>query len=85
MPDVPAPEDCRLQRMLHHGDTSIFSHVERRIALGRSFEELDGTIASPASALWERVPSHLEPSAATLAIFGDFVAGGSTNPSVETR
>ena len=32
------------------------------------------------SALWARVPSHLEPSAATLAIFGDLVAGGATQP-----
>jgi len=28
------------------------------------------------SGLWSRIPGHLEPSAATLAIFGDFVSGG---------
>jgi acyl-CoA thioesterase-2 len=80
MPDVPAPEDCRERLMPRRFDNSIFSHVETRIALGRSFEEIDGTSASPVSALWARVPSHLEPSAATLAIFGDFVAGGASQP-----
>jgi acyl-CoA thioesterase len=55
---------------------SIFEHVETRVALGRTFEELDGTPGSPDSALWARVPGHLEPSAATLAIFGDYVSGG---------
>jgi acyl-CoA thioesterase len=80
MPDVPAPEDCRERLMPQRFDNSIFSHVETRIALGRSFEEIDGTNASPVSALWARVPSHLEPSAATLAIFGDFVAGGASQP-----
>lgn len=80
MPEVPAPEDCRTRQPPSRYDNSIFNYVETRIALGRSFDELDGTSASPISALWVRVPSHLEPSAATLAIFGDFVAGGSSQP-----
>jgi acyl-CoA thioesterase II len=80
MPDVPAPEDCRKRQMPSRYDNSIFNYVETRIALGRSFDELDGTSGSPISALWVRVPSHLEPSAATLAIFGDFVAGGASQP-----
>ncbi|MGC1237560.1 MAG: thioesterase family protein [Acidimicrobiales bacterium] len=80
MPEVPAPEDCPERIMPRRFDSSIFDHIETRIALGRSFEELDGTGASPVSALWARVPSHLEPSAATLAIFGDLVAGGATQP-----
>ena len=80
MPDVPDPEDCAPRLMPRRFDNSIFNHVETRIAIGRPFEELDGTPGSPVSALWSRVPGHLEPSAATLAIFGDFVSGGATQP-----
>jgi acyl-CoA thioesterase II len=78
MPDVPRPEDCRERQSRF--ESSIFNYVETRIALGRGFDELDGTSGSPVSALWVRVPSHLDPSAATLAIFGDFVAGGASQP-----
>ena len=35
---------------------------------------------SPDSALWARVPGHLTPSAATLAIFGDYVSGAVSQP-----
>jgi len=80
MPDVPAPEDCPPRVMPHRFDNSIFNHVETRVAIGRPFNELDGEPGSPVSALWARVPSHLEPSAATLAIFGDLVSGGATQP-----
>jgi len=80
MPDVPAPENCPPRLMPRRFDNSIFNHVETRIAIGRSFDQLDATLGSPVSALWARVPSHLEPSAATLAIFGDLVSGGVTQP-----
>ena len=80
MPDVPGPEDCPARVMPRIFDRSIFDHVETRIARGRVFADFDGTPGSPASALWARVPSHLEPSAATLAIFGDLVAGGASEP-----
>ncbi len=80
MPDVVAPEDCPARVMPHRFDNSIFNHVETRVAIGRPFDELDATPGSPVSALWARVPSHLEPSAATLAIFGDLVSGGATQP-----
>ena len=62
-------------------DNSIFNHVETRIALGRTLRRNRRhrrLTASPRSG--SRVPGHLEPSAATLAIFGDFVAGGTTQP-----
>ena len=39
-----------------------------------------GRRAIPTSALWARVPGHLEPSAATLAIIGDYVSGGVSQP-----
>jgi acyl-CoA thioesterase len=80
MAAVAAPEDCPLRIMPKRFDNSIFNHVETRIALGRPFAELDGTPGSPISALWSRVPGHFEPSAATLAIFGDYVSGGATQP-----
>jgi acyl-CoA thioesterase-2 len=79
MPVVPAPEECRRRRMPANFGESIFEHIDTRIALGRSFEELDGTPGSPHSALWARVPGHLDPSAATLAIFGDYVSGSASS------
>jgi len=80
MPDVPTPDQCRRRIMPRIFEASIFDHVETRIALGRTFEQLDGVPGSAVSALWARVPSHLEPSAATLAIFGDLLAGGVSEP-----
>jgi len=80
MADVPDPEDCPPRSMPKRFDNSIFNHVENRIAIGRSYDEMDGTPGSPVSALWSRVPGHFEPSAATLAIFGDYVSGGVTQP-----
>jgi acyl-CoA thioesterase len=77
-PDVPRPDDCPPRR-LPFNTTSIFDRVELRLAKGRSFEELSaGPLEGDGadSALWARVPGHLEPSAATLAIFGDYVTGG---------
>ena len=49
---------------------------------GRSRRSPSGTAGpgDPASALWARVPGHLEPSAATLAIIGDYVTGGVSQP-----
>ena len=41
---------------------------------------MDGTPGSPDSALWARVPGHLSPSAATLAIVGDYVSGAVSQP-----
>jgi acyl-CoA thioesterase len=80
MAQVRDPLDCPRRIMPRRFDHSIFDHVETRVALGRPYDEIDGTPGSPVTALWARVPDHFEPSAATLAIFGDFVSGGMTSP-----
>jgi len=80
MPAVPDPEHCPPRHLPQVLGQSIFEHVESRVALGRTIEQLDGTPGSPISAIWARVPGHLEQSAATLAIFGDFAATGAWQP-----
>jgi acyl-CoA thioesterase II len=80
MPDVKAPEECPERVIPERFNRSIFNHLDARIALGRPFEQIDGTPGSPVSALWSRVPGHFDISAATLAIFGDYVAGGLSQP-----
>jgi acyl-CoA thioesterase len=78
MPDVPAPEQCAALERHFDIDRSIFEHVDCRLATLRHDSEVDGPDAARLHAIWSRIPGHLEPSAATLAIFGDFVAGGVT-------
>jgi len=82
-PTVPPPEECPPRRLPDFGAPSIFDLVDVRLAKGRSFEEITAGTAGPGdpnSALWARVPGHLEPSAATLAIIGDYVTGGVSQP-----
>ncbi len=82
-PDVPPPDQCPPRRLPDFPSVSIFDRIEVRLAKGRSFEELSTTETIPGSAdsaLWARVPGHLEPSAATLAIIGDYVSGGVSQP-----
>jgi acyl-CoA thioesterase II len=76
MPDVPAPEQCAKLERPFDIDRSIFEHVDCRLATLRHNSEVDSPDAARLHAIWSRIPGHLEPSAATLAIFGDFVAGG---------
>lgn len=80
MTDVRPPLDCPPRELPGWFEGTIFDHVETRVALGRRASELDGTPGSPVSALWARIPGHLDPSAATIAILGDFVSGGATDP-----
>jgi acyl-CoA thioesterase len=54
--------------------------IEVRVAKGMMLEDMTGEAGGPDSALWARVPGHLTPSAATLAIFGDYVSGGVSQP-----
>lgn len=82
-PVVPPPEDCPPRRLMDLANPSIFDQIETRQAKGRTFQQImesDGVPGEPTSALWARVPGHLEPSAATLAILGDYVTGGMAQP-----
>jgi acyl-CoA thioesterase-2 len=82
-PEVPPPDQCPPRRIPDFNRTSIFDRIEVRLARGRTFEEIDAGLLGPGdpdSALWARVPGHLEPSAATLAIIGDYVSGGVSQP-----
>jgi acyl-CoA thioesterase-2 len=79
-PDVPPPADCPGRFLPEMFRNTIMDSIEVRTARGRTFEDMDGTPSSPDSALWARVPGHLTPSAATLAIFGDYVSGAVSQP-----
>ncbi len=75
-PAVPAPEDCPHRVRLPGAGQTVFNRVDQRVAHGRLLTELDGMPGTAHTASWLRVPGHLEPSAATLAILGDYVTGG---------
>lgn len=75
--DVPRPEDCDPRPLRIPGEESIMSRLDLRLASAKAWEDLDGR-PSPGgrSALWARIPDLLEPSAAALAILGDYVPFG---------
>ncbi|MCK4176212.1 acyl-CoA thioesterase [Aciditerrimonas ferrireducens] len=75
-PEVPPPGACPPQDRLPFPGETVFARVEQRLAGGRAMAELDGQPSEGRSAWWFRVPGHLEPSAATLAVLGDYVTGG---------
>ncbi len=82
-PDVPPPDESQPRLRPGFTSASIFDRIEVRQAAGRSFEEISaglGVPGEPTSALWARVPGHLEPSAATLAVIGDYVTGAVSQP-----
>ncbi|HEU5151325.1 MAG TPA: acyl-CoA thioesterase [Iamia sp.] len=80
MPVVPPPEDCADRPRRFVGDTeSINGRLELRLAVGRQFEEWDGTLLPGGrSALWARVADLPETTAAKLAILGDYVPFGTS-------
>jgi acyl-CoA thioesterase-2 len=79
-PDVAPPDECPPRFLPAMFRNTILDRVEVRVAKGLMFDDMDGQPGSPDSALWARVPGHLSPSAATLAIFGDYVSGGVSHP-----
>lgn len=75
-PDVPAPDDCPALEVPPLFADSVLDRVEHRLARGRMFaSDVDGP-GDGTSAFWARLPGHLEPSAATLAVIGDYVSNG---------
>ena len=79
-PEVPAPEDCPLLETPPFFTDSVLERVEHRLAQGRMFEPTYEAPGDGGSAFWARVPGHLDPSAATLAVIGDYVSGGASHP-----
>jgi acyl-CoA thioesterase len=79
-PDVPPPLECPPRVLPKLFRNSILDSVEVRVAKGRRLADFDGSPGDPDTALWARVPGHLDPSAGTLAIFGDYVAGSAGQP-----
>jgi acyl-CoA thioesterase-2 len=75
-PEVPDPEASLPRQVDERHRGTVLSRLETRLAAGRQFHELDGVAGDGRSALWARVPGQLEPSAATLAVLGDFVPSG---------
>ena len=79
-PDVPPPDQCPRQEVPPLFADTVLTRVEHRVAKGRLFSMLDGTQGDAHSAFWARLPGHLEPSAATLAVIGDYVSGALSQP-----
>lgn len=75
-PDVPGPTASPSRELPSAFAGTIMERVEIRLAKGRQFSELDGTPGTGRAAMWARMPDVLEPSAAVLAVFGDYVPGG---------
>ncbi len=74
---VPRPEDCDPRPLRAIGEESIMNRVEMRLAAARGWDEIEGNPAPGGrSALWARIPDLIEPSAAALAILGDYVPFG---------
>ena len=75
--DVPHPDDCDPRPLRIPGQESIMSRIDLRLASAKAWEDLLGAKAEGGrSALWARIPDLLEPSAAALAILGDYVPFG---------
>jgi acyl-CoA thioesterase len=75
-PTVPPPEECPERTLTDRLRGTVMERVEIRTAVGRDWEELDGTLGDGRSAIWARLPGQLEPSSAWLAILGDYVPSG---------
>ncbi|CAN5685510.1 thioesterase family protein [soil metagenome] len=75
--DVPRPEDCDPRPLRIPGEESIMSRLDMRLASARGWDEINGHPAPGGrSALWARIPDLLDPSAAALAILGDYIPFG---------
>ena len=76
MPDVPAPDDCEIRESTGGGGSSIMSRIESRLAVGQQWDQLNGEPAEDGrAAMWVRLRD-VDPSAASLAVLGDYVPWG---------
>jgi acyl-CoA thioesterase II len=75
-PEVPNHEDSTQRRIPAEFSGTVLERVELRLALGRQFEELDGTPGNGRCAFWARLRGQLEPSSAWLSVLGDYVPSG---------
>lgn len=75
-PEVPRPEASRQRSLPPEFSGTVLERAEIRLALGRQFEELDGTPGDGRCAFWARLPGQLEPSSAWLSVLGDYVPSG---------
>ncbi|MFN8053035.1 MAG: thioesterase family protein [Acidimicrobiales bacterium] len=78
MPEVPRPDECERRASRWEVRDTIMERMDVRLAKGRQWEELDASATPSAdgtSALWIRM-ADLAPSAAMLAVLGDYVPFG---------
>ena len=80
-PTVPAPEDCPALVVPPLFADSVLDRVDHRLARGSMFARRVEGPEDGTSAFWARLPGHLEPSAATLAVIGDYVSNGVSGPA----
>ena len=74
-PVVQPPEDCPIRERHGDVDDALDSRIEQRWALPLGATE--PTVIEPGRvACWSRMPDLLEPSAASLAVMGDYVPMG---------
>ncbi len=75
--DVPAPADCPPRPHRLPVDGTIMERLDLRMAKGRTWERLDGTLGDGRTLMWARIPQLLETVDATaLAVLGDYVPMG---------
>jgi acyl-CoA thioesterase II len=73
-PNVPPPEECPERLVPGPSTHSMLETFDRRSAMGRSYNEVDGRPGPGRSASWFRLPGgprHV--SAGDLAVLGDFL------------
>ena len=80
LPQCYLPMSVRLALCPKCSATTTLDKIEIRVAKGLPLGEVGGIPGDPDSALWARIPDDLAPSIATLAIFGDYVSGGASQP-----
>ena len=76
-PEVPRPEECEARSFRREVDDSIMRRIDVRLASARNPMDLSGERSVDGhSSLWARIPDLLDPSAAALAVLGDYVPFG---------